>query len=92
MILQVFAVPIENQLNSQVGYVIGHHYESNSSNVIMSMVEEDELLCCGLELGDLGVYHNDLVYDDSLPINVKKTGVRTKHRIAGVVAHVTSRK
>ena len=55
MILQVFTVPKENQLKSQVGYVIGHNYESNTSNVITSMVEENELLCCGLELGDLRV-------------------------------------
>ena len=89
MILKVFTVTTENQLKSHVGYVIGHHYETSNSNVIMSMVKETEI-CCGLEPGDLGVYHNALVYDNSLPINVKRTGLRSDHRIAGVVAHVTS--
>ena len=89
MILKVFTVTTENQLKSQVGYVIGHHYKSSNSNIIMSMARQTEI-CCGLEPGDLGVYHNAPVYDDSLPINVNRTGLMLRHRIAGVVAHVTS--
>ena len=89
MILKVFTVTTENQLKSHVGYVIGHHYETSNSNVIMTMAFQHEL-CCGLELGDLGVYHNADVYDDSLPINVKRTGLESDRRIAGVVAHVNS--
>ena len=85
----MFTVPKEYQLKSQVGYVIGHHYASNNSNIIMTMAYQHEL-CCGLELGDLGVYHNADVYDDSLPINVKITGLQPDTRIAGVVASVTS--
>ena len=85
----MFAVPIDNQLKSEVGYVIGHHYLSSTSNVIMSMVQQKEL-CCGLELWDLGVYHSAPVYDASLPINVKRRGLKSNQRIAGVVAHVTS--
>ena len=76
-------------MKSEVGYVIGHHYASSTSNVIISMVQQNEI-CCGLQLGDLGVYHSAPVYDRSLPINVKRTGLKSNQRIAGVVAHVTS--
>ena len=85
----MFTVTTENQLKSQVGYVIGHHYKTSNSNVIMSMARQTEI-CCGLERGDLGAYHSAPVYDDSLPINVNRTGLKLRNRIAGVVAHVIS--
>ena len=55
----------------------------------MSMARDTEI-CCGLEPEDLGHFHNEVIYDNSLPVGVSRSGLKGYHRIAGVAAHVSS--
>ena len=55
----------------------------------MSMAKDTEI-CCGLEPQDLGDFHNEAIFDNSLPVGVSRSGVLGYHRTAGIAAHVSS--
>ena len=81
----MFYVPEDEQIESTVGLIIGHHYASGTDPVIMTM---DKTGCCGLTTSDYGKYIGKDLLNHGLPVGVTVSGYGRGLRTAGVAAHV----
>ena len=81
----MFYVPEDEQIESSVGLIIGHHYASGSDAAVMSMDNTGRL---GLNASDYGKYIDKDLLNHGLPVGVTVSGYGRGLRTAGVAAHV----
>ena len=82
-------IPPDDQIEGQIGHVIGHHYNTGNSPSLLSMASQP---CCGLESSDLGAFHSEELYDDDLPLGSVSVGLNEGVMISGVAAYIRTSK
>ena len=83
----MFTVPEDQQMESKVGLIIGHHYASGIVPAIMSIATTE---CCGLQASDIGKYFTRNLVNHRIPAGATVSGYNGGLRTAGVAAYVTT--
>ena len=86
IILQIFTLPLNSQISSKIGYIIGLHYPLSATKPIVTRMHLSEL-CCGLSPEDFGPFLSRKPMAVSVGTQLSGFG---SLRTAGIAAYITS--
>ena len=85
LLIQKAEIDIAHRLRVQKGNIMGIHYASSTSPVIVPYTETS---CCDLTPEDLHVVHVSAVYDDQLTTGHKVSGLSKMRRTLAIKANL----